>query len=283
MSDLISAPLDGRGEPVLWPVARSTRRTPVTREAVETVLVYAMMVLGISSLSALGMAIGYSATAALKWYGADRRCPSTAAVMRILYLLCWRARLGAQWDSDVLRSLNWSGIHQFAIPYTPYRGSGSRQARGDLAGRRGQALFRPSSQYRKKASAFQLETVATLTITHLHLGSLGGLTKALNAPAGTCESWEMFTGRPPTPEMLLRLAYIWLLHLNGPRQWTGGALTRIDWLSIHEHGYGIPYEPYEKYGIPRDSQEVLEFLERRAATRSQPPILQFTPIVRTGH
>lgn len=282
MSDLISAPVDRRGEAVLWPVARSTRRTPVTREAVETILVHALLVLELSSLSALGGAIGYSATSVLRWYGQGRICPSTAALMRILYLICWRAQLGAQWDSSLLRSLSWTGIHQHAIPYTPYPLSGNRQAKDGLAGRRGQVLFPSTTPYRKSTRWFQLETVVTLTIIQLRLGSLGGLTKALNSPRGTCEFW-LKQRRRPTPEVLLRLAYLWLLHLNDPRRWTGDALTRIDWLSIHEHGYGIPFEPYCKYGLPRDSQEILDFLERRAAAKSQPPVLRFTPIVKTGH
>lgn len=236
---LIPAPLDEHGRTILWPAPSRGLRTPVTREVVETILTCVTDDLGLTSRAALADAIDCSSTLAGRWMGGVARMPSRAMLIRMIYLCALYKSQPNQWWGEPLRELEWGTIHLFGLPYAPYK---------PLTEPPLDPLFEPRGQFPKRASWRSFETVLTFTLQMLGLGTLARLARALHISSPTCQGWVLSGRQGPSHVALLKILFLWILHLEDQRRWRGRRLASFDWRHIHE--YGLGYRSYEELHLP---------------------------------
>ena len=248
---LIHAPLGPEGEVILWPKPHRGQPSAITYEAVETILSRSIDHLRVKSYGGLALALGYNRSMGARWLRKDAHPPSRAAVIRLMYLFCLHKQDPERWSGSDLFLIDWDNIHIYGIPYTQY---GSINTTMEVYSRelRLTALFRSRTPWRKATNWPQFETVITWTVRYLRLKSLVGLGKAIDVPQPTVDGWIMPPKRGPSPLVLWKLAYLWVLHSDSPRTWSGAALRRVDWHNIHE--YGVPYQPYRPYDDDEDTE-----------------------------
>lgn len=262
---LSDAKPDSDGAAVLWPKPLRGKQLVVTSEAVETMLAGSIRVLGLRSAAGTARAIGFTPSAVRPWFEEPPRPPSSAAVLRLLYLFCLHAKAPERWHGDGLMGIDWNHVHLYGIPFTPLGSSaGTMQVRGNRVIRASDPLFASRSPFRKDATALQFETVIALTVKHLGLRDLQGLAQALGFSYGACRRWVGDSPRRPSQIALYKMIFLWLLHLSNPRKWSGLALLRIDWTKLIE--YGIEYERYQRPEWAEEAAEVRKNQRQRRET-----------------
>lgn len=280
---LTPAPLGPDGEAVLWPRAERGRRLPVTFEAVETLLVQTIEVLGLRSATGLAMSAGYSHGMGSRWVGPPPCAPSRAAIIRMIYLLALYKSDPAKWYGDRLRTIDWAHIHLYGTSFTPLKPSwGGLEVRDEVAVLSTTPLF-PLRRQSTRDLRLQVETLLALTIRHLELKAMGGVARALHFTPDVCRSWLESPYRAMSVIALLKLWFLWIMHLENPRKWRGRRLLDTHWPTIHDHG--LAYAPYVREDWAAEAAMLAEIRRSRSQLEEAeggPTAggMRFTPIVK---
>lgn len=260
---LSSATPDSEGAAILWPRARRGRQLTVTFEAVETMLARSIRVLGLHSTAGMAKAIGYTHSSVKPWFDEPPRSPSSAAVLRLLYLFCLHKEAPEKWYGTSLMGIDWGHVHLYGIPFSPLGSSaGTMQVRRNRVIRASDPLFASRSPFKRIATSLQFETVVALTIRHLGLKNLRGLAQAIGFSYDVCRMWFGDSPRKPSQIALYKLVFLWLLHLSNARKWSGLALLKVDWTKLTECGF-----EYERYQRPDWAEEAAEVRKNQGQRR----------------